>query len=233
MSTIGSGTRSSTSTHATASTTDATKSPSTAAEPQPRLGPSVRPSSNVIRNPESSSAPAGSSREGVFTGDSGTNRQTRTAEMPTKAAPTMNNQRHEALSTSTPESTRPSPPPTPRIAETMPTPAPTRWRGNSSLTIANESGNTAPPKPWIARKTINDQMFQAKIAATHPTKKTTRLISRKRPLPYWSPSLPSTGVATAETSRNAVKSQVAQAVVVCRLLCSCGSAGRIIVCCRA
>ena len=59
-------------------------------------------------------------------------------------------------------------------------------------------------------------MFHAKIAATQPTKKTSRLTSRKRSLPYWSPSLPSTGVATAETSRNAVKSHVAQAVDVCR-----------------
>ena len=60
-----------------------------------------------------------------------------------------------------------------------------------------------------------------------------RLTSRKRSLPYWSPSLPSTGVATAETSRNAVKSHVAQAVVVCRSRCRLGSAGRIIVCCSA
>ncbi len=57
-------------------------------------------------------------------------------------------------------------------------------------------------------------MFQAKIAATQPTKKTSRLSSRKRSLPYWSPSFPSTGVATAETSRNDVRSQVTQAVEV-------------------
>jgi hypothetical protein len=96
--------------------------------------------------------------------------------------------------------------------------------------IANESGKIAPPKPWIARKRISDQMFHAKIAAKQPTKKTTRLTSRKRSLPYWSPSLPRIGVATAETRRNAVSSHVTQAVVVSRSRCRLGSAGTIIVC---
>jgi hypothetical protein len=29
--------------------------------------------------------------------------------------------------------------------------------------IANESGKTAPPAPWIARQTIREPMFQAKM----------------------------------------------------------------------
>jgi len=57
-----------------------------------------------------------------------------------------------------------------------------------------------------------------------------RLIRRKRSLPYWSPSLPRIGVATADTSRNDVKSQVAQAADVCRSRWRLGSAGTIIVC---
>jgi hypothetical protein len=64
-------------------------------------------------------------------------------------------------------------------------------------------------------------------------KKMDRLTTSSRLLPYWSPSLPRMGVATAATSRKPVKSHVAHAVVVCRSRCSVGSAGTIIVCCRA
>src|SRR3954447_18569371 len=231
MSTIGSGTRSSAHTQPTANSALAANRPRTRPEVHPHVGPSVSASSSATSVAESSTAPGTSTRDGVFTGDSGTKRQTPSAETPTKIAPTMNTQRHDPYSTSTPESTRPSPPPTPRIAETIPTPAPTFSRGNSSKTIANESGKTAPPNPWIARKTISDQMFHAKIAATHPTKKMSRLTSRNRSLPYWSPSFPSTGVAIADTSRNAVSSHVTHAVVVPKSACRLGSAGTIIVCC--
>jgi hypothetical protein len=199
----------------------------------PQSGPSVRASRNATSVAESRTAPHGSSFDGVFTGDSGTYRQTPTVAIATTIAPTMNSQCHEPYWTSTPESTSPSPPPTPSTAETRPTPEPTLSRGNSSKTIANESGKTAPPKPWIARNAMSDQMFHAKMAAMQPIRKTTRLISRKRSLPYWSPSLPRIGVATAETSRNAVSSHVAQAVVVCKSFCRLGSAGTIIVCCSA
>jgi hypothetical protein len=97
--------------------------------------------------------------------------------------------------------------------------------------IANESGKTAPPKPWRQRHAISDHTFHAKIAATQPTKKTARLITSRRSFPYWSPSFPSIGVATADTSRNPVRNHVAHAVVVCRSCCKLGSAGTIIVCC--
>jgi hypothetical protein len=103
-------------------TADATSSPRMRGEPQPQLGPSVSASSNEVSSPASSTAPSGSSRDSVFTGDSGTKRQTRIAATPTAAAPTMKSHRHESWSINTPESTRPSPPPTPRIAETIPTP---------------------------------------------------------------------------------------------------------------
>src|SRR5690242_6615733 len=125
MSTIGASTRNSVRTHATASTALATKRPTTRIELQPQPGPSVSPSNNVTSTPESSVAPIRSSLDGVFTGDSGTYRQTPIVAMPTTTAPTMNSQRHDAYSTSAPESTRPRPPPTPRIADTIPTPEPT------------------------------------------------------------------------------------------------------------
>src|SRR5947209_3691502 len=233
MSTIGASTRSSIITHTVAKTAVATKSAITPRDDQPQSGPSVKASRNAISVAESSTAPHGSSLDGVLTGDSGTKRHTPSVAIATTIAPTMNSQRHDPYSTSAPDSTRPSPPPTPSTAETSPTPEPTFSRGNSSNTIANESGKTAPPNPWIARNAISDQMFHAKIAATQPIRNTIRLISRNRSLPYWSPSLPRIGVATAETSRNAVSSHVAQAVVVCRSFWRLGRAGTIIVCCNA
>ncbi len=99
--------------------------------------------------------------------------------------------------------------------------------------IAKLSGKTAPPTPCSARHAISVQMLPANDAPTQPTKNTERLISSTRSLPYWSPSLPSSGVQTAEVSRNAVKSQAAQAVVVCRSCWKIGSAGITIVCCTA
>ena len=127
----------------------------------------------------------------------------------------------------------PKPPPTPKTAEMSPIPTVTFSRGNSSLMIPKLSGKIAPPAPCTARNAISDQMFHAKIAATQPTKNTARLITSSRSLPYWSPSLPSTGVATDATSRKTVSTHVTHVVVVCRSRCSAGNAGMTIVCCSA
>ena len=96
MSTIGSGTCSSVRTQPTASTALTANSPITRADPHPHVGPSVRASNNVTSVADSVIAPSGSRLDGVFTGDSGTNRQTPIAATPTTAAPTMKSQRHDA-----------------------------------------------------------------------------------------------------------------------------------------
>ena len=166
-------------------------------------------------------------------GDSGTNRCTRTAATAIVIAPTMKSQRQETLSTISPDRTIPNPPPMPNTAETSPIATPSFSRGNSSRMIPKLRGKTAPPAPWIARATINAQMFQAQAAATEPTRKIARLITSRRSLPYWSPSLPRSGVATDATSRKTVSTQVTQVVVVCRSRCSVGRAGITIVCCSA
>ena len=67
--------------------------------------------------------------------------------------------------------------------------------------IAKLSGKTAPPTPCSARAADQRPDVPANDAPTQPAKKTERLISSSRSLPYWSPSLPSSGVATAEVSR--------------------------------
>src|SRR6266540_1298152 len=156
-----------------------------------------------------------------------------TSAAPTAIAPTTKIQGHEEYSRINPASTSPSPPPTPKTAETTPTATPIFSGGNSSLMIENESGNTAPPAPCTIRHAISTQMFGAKIAAAEPMKKTPRLIRSSRSLPYWSPSFPSSGVSTDAESRNPVSSHVAHPVVVSNSRCSTGSAGRIIVCCSA
>ena len=114
----------------------------------------------------------------------------------------------------TPESTSPRPPPTANTAETAPTATLTFSAGNSSLMIAKLSGKTAAPVPWRIRQPMSTAMFGAKIAATLPVKKIRRLMRSTRSFPYWSPSRPSSGVATEAESRNPVSSHVAQAVVV-------------------
>jgi len=73
-------------------------------------------------------------------------------------------------------------------------------------------------------------MFHAQAAAIEPARKTARLITSSRSFPYWSPSLPRSGVATEATRRKIVSTQVTQVVVVCRSRCSAGKAGITIVC---
>jgi hypothetical protein len=99
--------------------------------------------------------------------------------------------------------------------------------------IAKLNGNTAPPRPWTPRKPISDQMFHAAAAPTQPMKKSVSETTSRRSLPCWSPSFPRIGVVTAETSRNAVKTQVAHAFVVWKSSRNAGRAGRTIVCISA
>ena len=96
MSTIGSGTRSSTSPQVAPSTAAAAKRPKVGADVQPQLSPSVSATSNEISAPERRIAPGMSTREGVFTGDSGTKKCTSTIAAATPIAPMMKSHRHEA-----------------------------------------------------------------------------------------------------------------------------------------
>src|SRR5438067_8166930 len=230
MSISGSGTRSSTKPQTTSTTSAAPKSPRIRPPVQPQASPSERASRSAIRPAERRSAPGTSTREGVLIGDSGTKRCTSTTEAATPIAPAMKSQRHEKLSTITPERTIPNPPPTPKTALTSPIPTPTFSGGNSSRMIANESGKTAAPAPATARKAMRDQMFQAAAQPMHPARKIVSEIVSRRSLPYWSPSLPRIGVATDATRRKTVSTQVAHVVVVWRSRWKTGSAGTTIVC---
>ena len=100
-----------------------------------------------------------------------------------------------------PLATIPTPPPTPRTADTRPIATLTFSFGNSSRMIAKLSGKTAPPTPCTARHTISDEMLQAKIAPIDPTRKIERAMIISFTLPCWSPSRPMIGVATEPVSR--------------------------------
>ena len=184
------------------------RSPTVRAEPQPHESPSVRASSS-----ETSAAREGAARRGrrprdsVLTGDSGTKTCTSAAARADQDRAAMKIQRHESWSTSRPESTS---------AEAA---AHAEHRGDQTDRRADlrrgelvaddreAEREAAPPTPCSARQAISAQMLPANDAPTQPTKNTERLISSTRSLPYWSPSLPSSGVETAEVSRKAVKSQ--------------------------
>ena len=91
--------------------------------------------------------------------------------------------------------------------------------------IAKESGNTAPPAPWITRATIITPIEVASAASSVPNASTTRTTTIVRFLPYMSPSRPALGVTTDALSRYAVRIQAAPAVVVSRSCWIVSSAG--------
>ena len=136
-------------------------------------------------------------------------------------------------STSTPATTRPTPPPIPNIAEIVPMPVATFSRGNSSRMIPIASGKIAPPAPWIARPAIITASEPARADTTDPRPNTPSEMSSQCSLPYMSPSRPNSGVATAAVSRNAVSSHVASAGSPPNVRWISGRAGTIIVCASA
>ena len=71
--------------------------------------------------------------------------------------------------------------------------------------IANESGKTAPPAPWITRATIITPIEVASAASSVPNPSTIRTTTIVRFLPYMSPSRPAIGVTTEALSRYAVR----------------------------
>lgn len=120
----------------------------------------------------------------------------------------QNSQRQPATSTIGPASTMPTPPPTAMTADRMPTIEGTRVAGNSSRTIPNDTGNTAPPRPWMIRAMISTPTLGATAATTQPSAMAASPTSSVRSLPIMSAMRPSSGVATDADSSRAVSTQV-------------------------
>ena len=146
------------------------------------------------RTTERSTAPGTSIREVERTGDSGTKRRTRRSATATPIAPTTKIQRQLRWSTMRPESTSPSPPPTPKTAERSPIPTFIFSGGNSSRMMPKLRGNTAPAAPETMRKAISVQMSGAAAQPMHPRRKRPSATTSSRSFPKRSPSLPRIGV---------------------------------------
>ena len=128
-------------------------------------------------------------------------------------------------SSMSPPTTRPKPPPIPRMADIKPMLPGTRSCGNSSRTMENASGKIPPATPWMTRATISTASDWDSPASTVPTESTTSVHTSSRCLPYMSPSLPMMAVPTEADSRNPVSSQVTPVSLACRLRWNTGSAG--------
>ncbi|AKA08716.1 hypothetical protein SAZ_18065 [Streptomyces noursei ZPM] len=71
-----------------------------------------------------------------------------------------------------------------------------------SPTIAMDSTiRPPPPRPCRARKPISSPMFRARPQSTEPIRKITMAAWNSFLRPYWSPSLPHSGVAAVDASR--------------------------------
>jgi len=101
----------------------------------------------------------------------------------------------------TPERTIPTPPPTPRIAESRPIPPATLSSGNSSRTIPKASGKIPPPTPWMKRAAISSGSELATAPSRVPKPSRIRVQSSSRSLPYISPRRPMIEVPTEAASR--------------------------------
>ena len=58
-----------------------------------------------------------------------------------------------------------------------------------------------PPRPWTARKAMSSIMLWLSPERIEPTRKITIAAWKKTLRPYWSPSLPQSGVETVAASR--------------------------------
>jgi hypothetical protein len=137
----------------------------------------------------------------------------------------QNSQCQLRCSSMSPPTTRPRPPPTPRIADISPMLPATRSAGNSSRAIANASGKMPPATPWMTRVTISVGSDSDRAASSVPAERTIRVHTSSRCLPYMSPSLPMIAVPTDADSRNPVSSQVTPVSLACSSCCNVGSAG--------
>lgn len=91
---------------------------------------------------------------------------------------------------------------TPKTAPKSPWYLP-RSRGvTRSPTIAIDSTmSPPPPSPWSARNPISWGMFWAIPQSAEPIRKITIAVWKSFLRPYWSPSLPHSGVAAVAASR--------------------------------
>ena len=153
-----------------------------AKEPQPHSLPCETPSRIPASAPERITAPIQSTRASRTGGDGGTSRYAANAAGSAKRL-IQNSHWRSRLSTITPESGRPMPPPMPKIALIMLRPPGIWSRGNVSRTIPKASGKTPPATPCSTRPAITTSIEPASALITAPKEKITSTAVRIRPLP--------------------------------------------------
>ena len=231
MSISGSSTWSSSTTQATAPTTESANSPSAAGDVHPQLAPWDSASKNVIEDDRHQRPRPGTSmREVERTGDSGMNRRTSTIATATPAAPTTKSQRQLALSTISPEMYEPEPSADPEHGREQPDPDLHPLGRELVADDAEAEREHGAAAPDTMRNRIRVQMSGAAAQPMQPTRNATSDRTSSRSLPYRSPSLPRIGVSTAADSRKPVMTQVTHVVDAPSSRWSSGSAGMTIVC---
>ena len=156
--------------------------PTLAGDPQPQWPACETPSRIPASAPESSTAPSQSTRASFTGGEGGISR------CAAKAAGSairliQNSHCRLTLSTITPESGSPMPPPMPKIALMMLSPPGTCSRGKVSRTIPKASGKTPPATPCSTRPAIRTSIEFASALLTAPSEKITSTAVSIRPLP--------------------------------------------------
>ncbi len=91
--------------------------------------------------------------------------------------------------------------PTPRLTDSAPIAVIIRPGGNVSRITPYASGNTPPATPWSTRPAIAGPRLPVRAQRIDPAQKMAATTASIRPRPYRSPSLPTSGVATAAARR--------------------------------
>ena len=169
---------------------------------QPQGSPSVSADHQATSAPESSTRPGTSTREGDLIGDSGTKRWTRRPRRATGIDPKMKSQRHDRWSTIS--AGEDDPDAAADAEDRRDHPDPDLHLVGRKLVADDREAEREQRAAEPRTSTEADQRPDAPGAAAapmQPTRKTTRLTTSSRSLPYWSPSRPSTGVVTAAETR--------------------------------
>ena len=156
--------------------------PTFAGDPQPHSSASETPRRIAPSATERSAAPSQSMRGRWPAGSGGMSRYAASAEgSAIRLIP--NSQLVPSVSAITPDSDRPMPPPMPKIALIMPSPAGMRSRGNVSRTMPNARGKTPPAIPWITRPAMTTPIERPRTHTIAPHENSSRTAVRTRPLP--------------------------------------------------
>ena len=207
-STMGSATRVSWRAQTAPTARDTANRPRTAGEVHPHVVPWVTASRRQTRTTVRPRVPRRSRRPPVRASARGTEADTSTAQSRPSAPQPQNTACQSAYWATRADRGTPTVAPIPTVALISPTAAATRSGGSTSRRTLMPSGTTATAAPCSARPATRARTWELSAHSRQPATRMARADSSIRRLPYRSPSRPSTGVATAPTTRVAVTAQL-------------------------